>query len=485
MDTQTGELAVVKRVLARGWRYRWIIIAAILCTAALGGLLGWLFLQIQPLVELLGRAEKAAGMSAEERARIVADFTSLGLAFLPWVVPAAAAAFGAWWFGQLAANLTMRDLRNEVLGHLVRTDLAYHQQLARGEMLTRLTTDLLNTLRLQQLAYGKVLLKPLEAVGLTVALLWISPILAGIVGVVLLPALLILWPLLQRTRRRSLQARDSMERNFGVLEQITAGIKVIKAMGSAEREVERYAGSNAELVKANMKLAKTRAQSDAVTNAAIFALAGIGLMACGLLFDRSLIKPGALLSFLGIMGRLINVVRDAQRGWGDLQEQIPSAQRVFQLLDRPSALPEPAGAPDCPAPRTGISLHGVHFRYAADAADVLRGIDLEIPVGRTVALVGASGGGKSTLIDLIPRFHDPTAGSVRWDGVDIRGYRIGSIAGHVAIVGQEPFLFDDTVLANIAYGRPGATSADIEAAARRANLLQTLENTPAFVHAGP
>jgi ATP-binding cassette, subfamily B, bacterial MsbA len=101
---------------------------------------------------------------------------------------------------------------------------------------------------------------------------------------------------------------------------------------------------------------------------------------------------------------------------------------------------------------------------------VLRGIDLEIPVGRTIALVGASGGGKSTLIDLIPRFHDPTAGSICWDGVDLRSFRIPSITAHVAVVGQEPFLFDDTLLANIAYGRPGATRAEIETAARRANL---------------
>jgi ATP-binding cassette, subfamily B, bacterial MsbA len=486
MHAGISEWQTVKRVLARGWRYRGVILAAVLCTATLGALLGWLFLQMQPLFELLSRAQQAAGAEDAARSAIahpctccahipgrseIADgFRDFGLRLLPAAIPAALAAFGAWWFGQLVANLTMRDLRNEVLAHLVRTDLGFHQQLARGEMLTRLTTDLLGTLRLQQVAYGKVLLKPLEAVGLTVALLWIDLRLAAVVGLVLLPAMVVLWPLLQRTRRRSRQARDSQERNFGVLEQITAGIKVIKAMGSAEREVQRYAGSNAELVRANMRLAKTRAQSDGLTNGAIFLLAGLGMIACGVLFDRRLIEPGALLSFLAILGRLINVLREAQRGWGDLQEQIPAAQRVFELLDRPSALAERPGAPPCPAPRQSIALEGVRFRYAADAGEVLRGIDLIIPVGRTTALVGSSGGGKSTIIDLIPRFHDATGGRVTWDGVDVRDGRLDSIAAHVAVVSQDAFLFDDTIRANIAYGRPEASDAEIEAAARRAHL---------------
>jgi subfamily B ATP-binding cassette protein MsbA len=241
-------------------------------------------------------------------------------------------------------------------------------------------------------------------------------------------------------------------------------------MGSAEREVVRYTGSNTELVAANMRLSKTRAQSEAVTNCAIFAIAGLGLMACGLLFDRRLIEPGALLSFLAIMGRLINVIREAQRGWGDLQEQIPSAARVLMLLDRPSALPERPDAIPCPAPRQGIALRGVRFRYAPDSGEVLRGIDLDIPVGSTVALVGSSGGGKSTIIDLLPRFYDVTGGSITWDGHDLRDFAIATIAPHIAIVGQESFLFDDTIRANIAYGRPAATDAEIEAAARRANL---------------
>jgi subfamily B ATP-binding cassette protein MsbA len=194
------------------------------------------------------------------------------------------------------------------------------------------------------------------------------------------------------------------------------------------------------------------------------------MLACAWLYERNWVQPAALIVFLGGIGRLANLLRDVQRAWGDVQETVPSAERMYQLLDRPSALPESPGAAPCQRPLDSIRFEGVRFRYGSDAGEVLRGIDLEIAVGSTVALVGSSGGGKSTLIDLIPRFHDVTGGRILWDGKDLRSFQLASIAQHLAIVGQEPFLFDDTIRANIAYGRPGASDIEIEAAARRANL---------------
>ncbi len=464
-----GDWPIIKRVLANGWRYKWLIVASLGCALTFSGLMAVLMVQLPALIDLLGSAGDKA-LTPEQRQQVVDGLWNLGVRVLPLAPIAGAAAYGAWWFGQLAANRTMQDLRNRVLGHLVNLDLRFHQDLARGDLLTRMTTDLINTLRLQQLLYGKVVQKPFEALAMAVGLVWVEWHLAVVVLAVLLPTALIIWPLLRRTRDRSQQARDSMERNFGVMEQITAGIRVIKAMGSAEREVARYASSNQELVRANMKLAKTRSQSDAVTGFAVFTLAGLGLMSCAWLYAHDWVKPAALFVFLGGMARLMNLLRDAQRGYSDMQEQIPSAERIFALTDRPSALPDRSTATVCPAPRQRLRFESVRFRYAPDSGDVLRGIDLEIDIGRTVALVGSSGGGKSTLMDLIPRFHDVTGGRITWDDVDIRDYRLSSIAPHVAIVGQEPFLFDDTILANIAYGRPEATPTEIEQAARRANL---------------
>jgi len=470
MSTPRGhDWPTIKRCLANGWAYRWLIAAAVLCALAFTGLLALLVTRLPELITLLGKAG-GAGLGEAERQQVIAGLRSLGLGMLPLAPLAGLAAFGAWYYGQLAANRTMQDLRNRVLTHLVGLELAYHQQLSRGDLLTRMTNDLQATLRLQQLLYGKVLMKPFESAGMAVALVCIDWRLAAAVLGALIPVALVLWPLLRRTRDRSWRARERMEENFGVLEQITAGIKVIKAMGSAEREVERYAGSNAELVRANMKVAKTRAQSDGITGLAVFAIAGLGLIVCAWLYGNGWVQPAALVVFLGGIGRLINLLRETQRAWGDVQENVPSVERIYELLDRAPALADDPAAPTCPVLQQAIGFHGVRFRYAADAADVLRGIDLEIPVGRTIALVGSSGGGKSTIVDLIPRFHDVTGGTITWDGADLRSFRLSTIAQHVAIVGQDSFLFDDTIRANIVYGRPGATVADIEQAARRANI---------------
>jgi subfamily B ATP-binding cassette protein MsbA len=461
-----SEWTTIKRALRGGFPYRWIIAIAIAANLTLAALVALLLKSAGGFIQLLGDASRTTADPGSLAQRF--NDTAISLAML--AVPAALAAFCAWWFGQMVANRTMQDLRNRVLGHLVTLDLRFHQSLSRGDLLTRLTNDLGNMLRLQQLAYGKLLQKPVMSIGLIGALFWNDWRLASGLLLVLVPAGLIIWPLIRRSNSRSRTARQSMERNFGVLEQITAGIKVIKAMGSAEREIARYAESNSELVRANMRLAKTRGQSDAITHGSIFALAALGLFLCGWLFSHGLIAPQKLVTILAIIIMLVTELRESQRAWGDVQEVIPSAERVFELLDRPSDLTDRPDARPCPVPRTSIRLEGVRFRYAPDATEVLRGVDLEIPVGTTVALVGSSGGGKSTLIDLLPRFHDVTGGRIAWDGTDLRDFTMATIAPHCAIVGQEPFLFDGTVLDNLRYGRPEASQEQIEAAARRANL---------------
>lgn len=467
METaKRSDWPVIKRALANGWPYKWWIVLTLAANAAASGLFAMLFASSEKLTKTIG----AASLGGATDPQLVSNFYSIAVTMLALTLPAAVASYLAWWAGQKVANLTMRDLRSKTLGHLVHLELSFHHALSRGDLITRLTNDLSQTLRLQQLVYGKFLQKPVLALGCVAALYITDWRIAAALSLILIPAALVIWPILRKTRDRSQRARDSMERNFVVLEQITAGIKVIKAMGSAEREVARYATSNDDLVKANMRLARTRAQSDAVTYGAVFLLTGAGMAACGWMYGHAMVEPAKLLTILLIIGVMINNLRETQRGWSDLQEQVPSVERVFALLDRPSALPDRSDAPPCPPPRQALRCEGVHFSYGTGTDEVLRGIDLEIPVGKTTALVGLSGGGKSTLIDLLPRFHDVTAGRITWDGIDIRDFRLATIAPHVAMVGQDSFLFDDTIRANIAYGRPAATQAEIEQAARRANL---------------
>lgn len=463
-----GDGRLLRRILAQGWRYRWMILLSTLGAGASGVLMAYLLTQLQPFIRYIGAAEAPA--SPEHLRQATDGLTGLGLTLIAMTPLAVIAAYVGLWAGLWVANRTMEDLRGRVLGHLVRLDIAFHQTLSRGELLTRLTTDLHSVLRLQRALYGKLIQRPLESLGILGFVAWTDWRLAVVLIVILIPLVFILAPLIRRTRQRSQKARETQAENFGVLEQITAGIKVVKAMGSAEREHERYAGHNHKLFDDNMRLARSRAQSEAVTAAALFLISGLGMIGGAWLFVNEWIAPGILFLGIGALARLITAVREVVRLWGDIQEHLPCVARVFALLDQPSALRERPDARPCQVPREAIRLERVSFRYQPTAEPVLRDVSLEIPVGRTVALVGPSGAGKSTLLDLLPRFHDVSDGRITIDGTDLRDVTLESLARLFAIVQQDNFLFNDTIYNNIAYGRPGATRDEVENAARRAHI---------------
>jgi subfamily B ATP-binding cassette protein MsbA len=462
------DVVLIRRVLAQGWRYRWMILLSLLASAVTGAFSGFLFSKLGPFLKFMGQAGTSSDRS--ELIAATAGLTALGFLLIKLAPAAGAASYLSWWSGQWVANRSMRDLRDRVLGHLVRLDLSFHAELRRGDLLARLTTDLGGVLIVQQQLYGKILQRPLESLGILCIVGYMDlRLLAGIL-VVLAVAAMILIPLVRRTRSRSQRARETLVTNFGVLEQITAGIRVIKAMGSTQREQSRYAGHNRDLFRDNMRLVRTRAQSDAISNIAVWAIAGGGMMAGGWLFEEKLITPDLLFLAIGALARLITSLREVVRTMGDIQECLPSVARVNALLDRTSAVVDAPAALPCPPPRDAIRLEGVSFRYQQNDQDVLRDISMTIPIGKTVALVGRTGAGKTTLLDLLPRFHDVTNGRITIDGTDLRAVTLDSLAQYFAIVQQDNFLFDDTILQNISYGRPGATRAEVEIAARRADV---------------
>ncbi|MBA2479615.1 MAG: ABC transporter ATP-binding protein [Planctomycetes bacterium] len=472
MQHQRGDLATIKRILRQGWPHRWMILVTILATAGSGALFGSIILQIEPLLKLLGQADLAR--AAPDPTSIAGDMRDLGLRLMLIAPAAAACAYCAWWSGQWVANRSMQRFRNRVLVHITKLDLGFHSELKRGDMLTRLTTDLDRMLSLQQTVYGRLLQRPVEAAAWMTVLYIYNWRMAVITTLILMIAGAIITPVLRRTRARSQRARETQAENLSVLEQITAGIRVIKAMGSSTREQDRYAAANQGLFNDNMRVARARAQSDALTYGSVFGLAGATMLAGAFFFSRGIIDPASLVTCLLVMARLISVMREIQRSWGDAQEQIPAVERVFTMLDRPSTIQDRPGARPCPAPQRALTIEQVSFRYAAGSDDVLRKLDLEIPVGKTVALVGESGSGKSTLLDLIPRFHDVTGGRIAIDGVDIREYQYESLVHNVAIVQQDSFLFNDSIYNNIHYGRPDASRAEVETAAKRAHVHEAI-----------
>ncbi len=470
----------LRRLIALAWVHRLRFVVMTGSTALHAGVGGLLLYLAKVLWERWSAVQAAMdGHVAPEQAGPVIAAALEGMQTAAWqaaaIAPlAAGTAYLAWYSGQALANEVMRDLRARFVGHLVAQEIAFHDQLARGELLARMTSDLDRMRGMMRVMAGRLLIRPFEILGLLGALVIINWKLGLILIAVILPLGAVAARLAARTRRRSQQARVSQEKVFTDFEQITAGIRVVKSMGSAEQEMARYGAANDRFATDNLKLARTRAQSEAVTEGGVFLVFAVGMAVGAWLFSSGGIEPVALVLVLAAVGRMATAVRELQRSLSDIIEGQPVLVRVFEILDRIPAIrsrPDPLPAA---APRRAITLDGVRFRYHPDAGEVLRGIDLDIPAGKTTALVGQSGGGKTTILDLIPRLRDTTAGSVRWDGVDVRDLDQAGLMRQVAIVNQEAFLFDDTIRANIRYGRPSATDAEIEQAARRAHVHEAI-----------
>ena len=464
-----GQGPLLKRIIRQGWDYRWLVLLMLLLTGLVTALTGYQGKLFKDLLDTLTAVQHTNGDTAK-LAEVLAKLQSVAGWMLALALPMGLAAYGAWVTGQYLANRCMRDLRSRFVAHLVRLDLGFHQDLARGELLTRVTADLDRLYSVQALLFGKMTQRPALALGYVAAIFWVSWQVGVAVFLILVPIALIIGRVLRKTRTRSQKAQETLATTLSAFEQITAGIRVIKSMGSSEREVDRYAGLNDNLFGDRQRVARAKAQSEGITQGSVLLMGGLAMFAAAILFERGLIQPTQLLLVLTFVGLLIGALREVQRVWGDVLEYLPSGARVFELLDRQPSLIDLPAAPAAGSPTSALRLERVTFRYKADAEPVIEDLDLTIPIGKVTALVGPSGGGKSTILDLIPRLRDVSAGRITWDGVDVRAVQADSLIHQVAIVNQDSFLFNDTIRNNIRYGRPAATEDDIIQAAQRAHV---------------
>jgi ATP-binding cassette, subfamily B, bacterial MsbA len=264
-------------------------------------------------------------------------------------------------------------------------------------------------------------------------------------------------------------ARESFEGNkrlTDTAQEALANQTIVKAYRAEEHERRRFSAVALEIVRANLRSAKIAALSPPTIE-----MIGVIAVVILLFFGQREILAGRMnaaqfLTFLFFLFRSYDPMRKLSRLSNSMEQALAAARHVWEVLDEHAEIPEKPNARDLPPLKSEIELRDVSFGYANEERSVLRDVNLRIPAGKMVALVGESGGGKSTLTKLLPRFHDPTSGAVLWDGTDLRDTRIASLRRQIAVVTQETVLFNDTVRHNIAYGRLDATDAEIEEAAR-------------------
>jgi ABC-type multidrug transport system fused ATPase/permease subunit len=369
------------------------------------------------------------------------------------------------------------DLRSRFYAHLQRLELGFFDGQQTGQLMSRATVDL-QGIRFF-LGYGLIFLTQNA----------LTLLLAGAVMFVIQPwlALLSLAPApivvitAMRYNRRSRPAVQEIQQRLAELtaevEESISGIRVVKAFARERHMLERFRHSVNRVFDQNVF--STRLQ--AFYSPLLGFLPSLGLAAILLVGGRQVINGqmtlGDFTIFYTYLLMLTGPMRILGTALGMAQRAVASGNRMFEILDREPRIESPAGSPALPAGSGEVELRGVSLAYGA-GVEALRDVDLRVEAGSTVALVGPSGSGKTSLVALLARLYDPTSGTVRIDGADIREVEVASLRSEIAFVAEESFLFSSTVAENIAYARPTATREEIEVAARRAQAHSFIASLP-------
>src|SRR4051794_22674763 len=361
------------------------------------------------------------------------------------------------------------DLRTRFYAHLQRLPLDFFEGRRLGDVLSRLTGDIQAIESFVLSGVADALSYTLRVCFFVAALFylqWDLALVALVVGPVFYVAARRTAALLKRASREKRRRSGSIG---AVAEEGLANMALVQAYGREDAERERFHAQNLGAFRAQMTATRLRAGFGPLVDL-IELVGGLLVIAYGTVkLSHGALSLGGLLVFMAYLSKLFSPVRGLSRLTTGLYSASAAAERVIEFLDeRPTVTDPPAPLPA--ARRRGeVRFEGVRYAYPGAAAEALRGVDLAVGPGEVLALVGRSGAGKSTVARLLLRFADPSAGRVVLDGQDLRAYAVSDVRANVAVVLQETLVFDATVFENIAYGRPGATRAEVEAAARAAH----------------
>jgi subfamily B ATP-binding cassette protein MsbA len=391
----------------------------------------------------------------------------LPIALVFFAVIRAALDFGQQFLSRKIGHLIVRDMRNEMSSHLLTLEPGFFIKNSSADIVARTTNDVLLVRTLLTESVAAVLRDTIRIIALLVAAIALDPRLAAIAFLAFPIGIYPVYKFGRKLRKLSKRGQDAIGTLSGILQESILGNKVVKIFCRERYERERFERENDALSRTFI----TSERVQAITGPINEVLAAFGVSAVILYGGWSVIggqrTQGDFIAFLISVFLLYDPFKKLSKVHNTIQFGLAGAERIFELLDVRSKIEEPQTPHSFPQ-NHDISIEDVSFAYEGAEQGALHKVSLQIRAGKKVALVGFSGSGKSTLVDLIPRFIDPTSGCVLIGGVDIRELSLASLRRSIALVGQHTFLFNDTIMNNIAYGLDGATLEQVHAAAKAA-----------------
>jgi ABC-type multidrug transport system fused ATPase/permease subunit len=371
------------------------------------------------------------------------------------------------------------SLRTQLYRRTLALDIAHFQQGTTGDLMGRLNNDIREVRSVFGSVIGTGIVKPFEILCLVVVLLVLSPALT-LVTFVAVPVIVVPMALLGR-KLRAMGKRDEEEdvRILDTISETLQQLSFVKAANSTDFEADRFEDQTRGITQRQIRREFLRMLNEPVVEMLSTIAMGAAIL-LGTYFildsDRNEMEASHFIAYLIALSRFYQPMKAMTKNFVRIQKGLASGERVFEIIDRTPQIVSKPGAPRAAPLRSGIEFRGIGFRYAENRPWALRGIELVVPRGKRIALVGETGSGKSTLARLLLRLFDPQEGSILWDGTDIRELDLESLREHIAYVSQDVAVFNDSILYNIRYSRTEATFDEVVAAAKAANIHEFIES---------
>jgi ATP-binding cassette, subfamily B, bacterial len=370
------------------------------------------------------------------------------------------------------------DLRRTIYTHVQRLSLAYHDQQPTGDLISRVTVDIdaIQTFIVSGLL--GILVDTMTLVGMIGVMFYLNWQFTFIALAVVPPLFFTVYTYTRKVKKASREVRKKEGRMVSVVQEVVTSIRVVKAFAREDYEVRRFEGESLEAVEAALAARSLKAKLVPIVNI-ITAIGTCSVLWFGAQMAMTgRLAPGSMVVFIFYLGKMYKPMQDISKTMDSYSKAETGFDRIQEILRSDDEIHDEPGARRAPGFKGEIEFEHVEFSYKEGGQPVLKDVSFHVAPGTMVALVGPTGAGKTTIVNLIPRFYDPISGAVKIDGRDIKQFTQKSLRSQVSFVLQDTVLFSGTIWDNIAYGRPDATEAEIVKAAEAANAMEFIEKLP-------